>query len=109
MDEKKCKGPCGRMLPATTEHFWAAKTGKYGLQGKCKACQSLHNKPGQRRWYDARTPGHETQESQRAYYQDQKLAAERERKEPLDDFDMGLKLDRCKQLRYETISIYKEI
>jgi len=37
---KKCIGPCGRTLPATTEFFRKQKAGKYGLQSRCKECCS---------------------------------------------------------------------
>ncbi len=38
---RACSGPCGRSLPATREHFYAVKTGRYGLAAQCKSCHSL--------------------------------------------------------------------
>ena len=38
MDTKKCTGPCGRELPATTEFFHKNKKGKYGIHTECKEC-----------------------------------------------------------------------
>lgn len=35
---KRCTGPCGRELPATTEFFNRHKKGKYGLRAICKMC-----------------------------------------------------------------------
>ena len=34
---KRCT-KCGETLPATTEYFYKAKNGKYGLRGECKKC-----------------------------------------------------------------------
>lgn len=38
-EQKTCKGPCGRTLPATTEHFYANSSAKSGLDSKCKECR----------------------------------------------------------------------
>jgi len=39
---KECTGPCGRILPATSEFFVAHKHGKYGLQAQCRECQKAY-------------------------------------------------------------------
>src|SRR5580765_857874 len=39
---KHCTGPCGQVLPATTEYFFKVKSGTYGLRGMCKACALGH-------------------------------------------------------------------
>lgn len=36
---KTCNG-CGKVKPATTEYFYKAKGGKYGLNGTCRECRS---------------------------------------------------------------------
>jgi 5-methylcytosine-specific restriction endonuclease McrA len=38
--EKKCTGPCGRILPATSEYFNRDKQKKDGLRPMCKECRS---------------------------------------------------------------------
>lgn len=35
---------CGCIFPATTEYFYAAKTGKFGIAAKCKGCQKEYTK-----------------------------------------------------------------
>ena len=40
---KKCT-QCGETLPATTEYFHKKKTGKYGLNSKCKKCRAEYHK-----------------------------------------------------------------
>jgi hypothetical protein len=35
---KTCKGPCGRILPATAEYFYKHSAYKDGLVGKCRTC-----------------------------------------------------------------------
>lgn len=42
--QKKCTGPCGRTLPATTDFFYVSKGGKYGLYSQCKVCKSQKTK-----------------------------------------------------------------
>lgn len=37
---KICTGPCGRELPATTEHFSPNKDGRLGLYAQCKDCRN---------------------------------------------------------------------
>lgn len=37
---KRCTGPCGRTLPATTEYFHSKKSEKDGFQYWCKKCRS---------------------------------------------------------------------
>jgi hypothetical protein len=37
----KCKGPCGRMLPATPEYFHRDSKSKSGFRSSCKQCRSL--------------------------------------------------------------------
>lgn len=41
--QKQCTGPCGQLLPATTEFFHKGN-GKYGLKGICKKCRSKPHK-----------------------------------------------------------------
>lgn len=41
---KQCKGPCGRMLPATTEFFYATGKNGRGLFGRCKHCYTEQSK-----------------------------------------------------------------
>ena len=43
MDTKKCTGPCGRELPATTEFFHKKKGGKSGVASECKVCINKRN------------------------------------------------------------------
>lgn len=40
---KKCT-KCGRVLVANTDNFHKCKTGKYGLEGRCKECHSVYDK-----------------------------------------------------------------
>lgn len=42
--KKHCTGPCDRTLDATTEFFYAAKRGKYGLSSRCKKCKDEYAK-----------------------------------------------------------------
>lgn len=44
-EQKTCKGPCGRTLPATTEHFYANPSAKSGFDAKCKQCRKAYKKP----------------------------------------------------------------
>lgn len=43
MEHKTCT-KCGRELPATTEYFYKEKSGKYGLNGRCKECKNKYFK-----------------------------------------------------------------
>ena len=38
---KRCTGPCGRELPATTEYFGPQVKGKYGVKAKCRECNRV--------------------------------------------------------------------
>lgn len=42
--EKRCKGPCDRLLPATSEFFYRNKGCKDGLLPTCKQCRSAQDK-----------------------------------------------------------------
>src|SRR6266566_4880461 len=42
--EKRCTGPCGRMLPTTTEFFHRHKKEKDGLRTQCKKCVGVADK-----------------------------------------------------------------
>ncbi len=47
--EKRCTGPCGRMLPATTEFFYRHRSNEDRLEGKCKACRKAYDHERQSR------------------------------------------------------------
>ena len=40
---KKCNN-CGKWLVASTDNFYKAKGGKYGLEGRCKECRKKQHK-----------------------------------------------------------------
>jgi hypothetical protein len=40
MNTKKCR-QCGDIFPATLEYFYAKKSGRYGLTGRCRHCLCL--------------------------------------------------------------------
>lgn len=40
--QKRCT-KCGRLLPATTEHFNKINGGKYGLNSRCKPCVKIYS------------------------------------------------------------------
>ncbi len=42
--QKRCTGPCGRMLPATMEFFKRHKDCKYGVHSQCRECINKHNR-----------------------------------------------------------------
>jgi len=46
---KRCT-KCGKEFPATTEYFYALKTGKYGITSWCKSCQSKYSVNRVRSW-----------------------------------------------------------
>lgn len=37
MNTKQCR-KCGNVFPATLEYFYKSKSGRYGLDGRCKSC-----------------------------------------------------------------------
>jgi hypothetical protein len=43
MLQKRCNGPCGRVLPATTEYFHRHKQGGHGVRAVCKECRKARN------------------------------------------------------------------
>lgn len=77
---KKCS-KCGRWLVASTVNFQKRKSGKYGLQGKCKECASKQNKQRyennkekilerQKQWYEDNKE--KRIEYQKQYYENNK-------------------------------------
>jgi len=46
---KKCNGPCGRELPATTDYFFRDKSKCDGLECRCKDCRLQEKKAHQQR------------------------------------------------------------
>ncbi len=44
--EKRCTGPCGRVLPATPEFFYRKKHNKDGLDCRCKECDKADQHKG---------------------------------------------------------------
>lgn len=54
LHQKQCKGPCGRILPATSEYFHAQKKGKYGFRSTCKLCRKTETPPEEKKAYNQR-------------------------------------------------------
>ena len=57
---------CGKTLPATTEYFYKAKNGKYGLESICKKCRAEQGKQYRE------SHKNEIAERSKQYYEDNK-------------------------------------